>query len=283
MAKWDLGLSTFSFLLAACVMLFLACDDGGPRTGLNPNYKEPMIYGYLFKVEYFDRSVEYDKDFEVFDNDGLRMVPTVLLNDRPVEAYSYSATMYQYGDDHEIPVYEKYELEVQHYWGSGFCHLVMPADFHLTTPPDTYILKKESTLVSAWRAAKGAQWYWASIYVDYDYNDTTGSWDSYTFTLDTLVHDTFIAVPPARVFPPIVGEVLEGDALVTVWAGYGPAVEPGDLGNIRGTAAGFVNAINQPHEKYFYVGAPPLARRVPDGRTVLARFKARLRSRMPLP
>jgi hypothetical protein len=122
-----------------------------------------------------------------------------------------------------------------------------------------------------------------SILADYDFYDTTGSWDSYTFTLDTLVHDTWIAVPPSRVFPSFVRDVLEGDALVTTWAGYGPAVEPGDLGNIRGTATGFVNAINQPRERYFYVGAPPLARRVPDGRTMLARFKARLRSRMPLP
>jgi hypothetical protein len=265
------------------VLFLLACDDGRGRTGLNPNYKEPMVYGYLFKVEYFDRSIEYDKDFDVFDNDGLRMVPIVLLNGGQVEVYSYGPTAYQYGDDHEIPVYEKYELEVRHYWGSGFCHLVMPGDFHLTMPPDTYILKKESTLVSSWRASRGAQWYWVSIYADYDYNDTTGSWDNYTFTLDTLVYDTGIVVPPSRVFPPIVGELLEGDALVTVWAGYGPAVEPGDLGNVRGTAAGFVNAINQPRERYFYVGAPPLNRRAPDGRTVLSRFKTRLRSRMPTP
>jgi hypothetical protein len=263
--------------------LFLACDDGGGRTGLNPNYKEPMVYGYLFKVEDFGRSILYDKDFEVFDDDGLRMVPIVLLNGRQVEVYSYNPTIYEYGDTYEIPVYRKYELEVKHYWGSGFCHLVMPADFHLTVPPDTYILKKESTLVSTWRASRGSQWYWVSVYVGYDYNDTTGTWDSYEFTLDTLVHDTSIAIPPNQVFPPFVGEVLEGDALITIWAGYGPAVEPGDLGNIRGTAVGFVYAINEPREKYFYVGAPPAARRAPDGRTVLEQFKARLRSRMPLP
>jgi hypothetical protein len=264
------------------VVLFFACDSGG-QTGLNHNCKEPMVYGYLFKVEYSDRSIEYDKDFEVSDDDGLRMVPIVLLNGKQVEAYAYSPTVYQYGDAYEIPAYEKYELEVKHYWGSGFCHLVMPADFHLTAPPDTYILEMESTLVPTWRTARGAQWYWVSIYVDYDYIDTTGSWDNYTFTLDTLVHDTSIAIPPNRVFPTFVREVLEGDALVTTWAGYGPPVEPGDLGNIRGTAIGFVNAVNQPRDRYFYVGAPPLTRRVPDGRTVLERFKTRLRSRMPLP
>jgi hypothetical protein len=268
-------------LATLCVILVLACNDVGGRTGLNPNYKEPMVWGYLYKVEYFDQTVEYQKDFEVVDFDGLRMVPVVLLNGKQVEAYSYSATTYEYGDSHTIPAHQKYELEIDHYWGIGFCHLVMPGDFHLTLPPDIYTLGRESTLVSKWLASPGAQWYWASVYVDYDYYDTTGSWDNYAFTLDTLVYDTGISLTPDRVFPPFVAELLAGDALVTVWSGYGPPIEPGDIGNVRGTAAGFVNAINEPREKYFYVNAPPLARRAPDGRAVSERFKTRLRSRMP--
>ena len=264
-----------------CAVLFCACDSDGGRTGLNPNYKEPMVYAYLLKVEFYDRTVEYDKDFEVFDYDGLRMVPVVLLNGRQVEAYSYSPTTYQYGDSYVIPAYQTYELEVRHYWGTGFCHLVMPGNFHLTMPPDIYILGQESTLVSAWHPSRGAQWYWVSVYVDYDYNDTTGTWDNYVFRLDTLVNDTSIVLPPERIFPGFVGQVIEGDAMVQVWSGNGPAVEPGDLGNIRGTAVGFVNAINEPREKYFYVGAPPAARRAPGGRVMLEQFKARLRSRVP--
>jgi len=242
-----------------------------------------MVWGYLFKVENYDRSIEYDKDFMVFDNDGLRMVPVVLLNGKQVEPYFYGPTAYQYGDTFDIPVYRRYELEVRHYWGTGFCHLVMPADFRLTVPSDTYILKLESTLVSTWRSARGAQWYWVSIFADYDYEDSTGSWENYEFNLDTLVHDTSIALPPNRTFPAFVHKLLEGDALITVWAGYGPPIEPGDYGNVRGTAVGFVNAINQPRERYFYVGAPPLTRRAPEGKTVVARFKRRLRARAPVP
>ena len=122
-----------------------------------------------------------------------------------------------------------------------------------------------------------------SIYVNYDYYDTTGVWDNRVFRLDTLMHDTSIAVPPERMFPPVVGQVICGDASVTVWSGYGPPDEPGDLGNVRGNAVGFVNAINEPPTTYFYVGAPPASRRAPDGRSQLERFKARLRSRMPHP
>jgi hypothetical protein len=117
--------------------------------------------------------------------------------------------------------------------------------------------------------------------VNYDYYDTLGVWDNREFRLDTLMHDTWIIVPPERIFPSFVGQVIEGDGSVTIWSGNGPPVEPGDFGNVRGTAVGFVNTVNEPPAKYFYVGAPPAARRAPDGRSELERFKARLRSRLP--
>jgi hypothetical protein len=277
--RWALLLILFPL----CLALFLACDDGGDRTGLNPNYKEPMVWGFLSK-DFTLGELTYDKEIDVIDYDGLRMAPIVLLNGGRVSLLGYSPFEYDYGDTFVIPTYQKYEVEVRHYWGTGFCHVVMPGDFNLTSPPDrNYILGKESTLVSTWRASRAAQWYWLSIFAWYDYYDTTGSWDYYEFSLDTLVYDTSIAVPPERIFPPFVGEVIEGDASVTVQAAYGPANEPGDIGNVRGNAVGFVNAVNVPPERYFYVGAPPAARRAPDGRTMLARFKTRLRCRMPLP
>jgi hypothetical protein len=275
-----LGLVT---LLAA--ILLLSCEDGGGKNDYNPNYREPMVWGLLSKVSDIEQEVSYQKDFEVFDFDGLRMVPTVLLNDSQVETYFYSPTEYDYGDTNVIPTNRRYDLEVRHYWGTGFCHLVMPGDFELTLPPrvpfDTFVLGQRESLASAWRASRGAQWYWLSVYVNYDYYDTLGAWDNREFRLDTLMHDTWIIVPPEQMFPPVVGEVIEGDASVTIWSGNGPPVEPGDLGNIRGAAVGFVNAVNEPPSKYFYVGARRAERRAPDGRAELERFKARLRSRLP--
>ena len=277
----------FGLVALLGVALFLSCEAGGGKNDLNPSYKEPMVWGLMSKVWDVDLAVSYQKDFQVFDYDGLRMVPVVSLNGQPVEAISYSATSYEYGDTNVIPTNHKYELEVQHFWGTGFCHVVMPGDFALTLPPnlplDTFLLGQESTLVTAWRASQGAQWYWLSIFVGYDYYDTLGVEDNREFRLDTLVQDTWIAVPPERMFPPIVGRVIAGDASVTIWSGNGPPDEPGDLGNVRGTAFGFVSAINEPPSKYFYVGAPPATRRAPDGHIEFERFKARLRSRMPHP
>jgi len=263
-----------------CVVLFGACDSGGGRAGLDPNYREPMVWGFLSR-DFTLGELTHSKEIDIIDFDGLRMAPIVLLNGSRVDLLAYSAFEYDYGDTNVIPAYCRYEVEVQHYWGTGFCHVVMPGDFSLTMPPYRYILEQESALVSTWRQSRGAQWYWLSIFAVYEFYDTTGAWDDYTFTLDTLVYDTSIAVPPERIFPPFVGEVISGDASVTVLAGYGPANEPGDLGNVRGNAVGFVSSVNVPPEKYFYVVAPPAARRAPGGHVMLEQFKARLRSRKP--
>jgi hypothetical protein len=275
----------FGLVTLLAAVFLLSCEDGGGKNDYNPNYREPMVWGLLSKVWDDEQAVSYQKDFGVFDFDGLRMVPIVLLNDSQVEPYYYSPAEYDYGDTNVIPTNRRYDLEVRHYWGTGFCHLVMPGDFALTLPPrvpfDTFMLRQDASLLTAWSASQGAQWYWLSVYVNYDYYDTLGAWDNREFRLDTLMHDTWIIVPPQQMFPPVVREVIEGDASVTVWSGNGPPVEPGDLGNVRGAAVGFVNAINEPPSKYFYVGARRAERRAPDGRSELERFKARLHSRLP--
>jgi hypothetical protein len=268
------------FVGLVALLLWAAGCDNGPTTIPDPNYREPMINGYVYKVEYYDGSTEYDKDVEVFDQAGLRMVPRVLLNDAPLEIYYYGTTVYRYGDGNHNPVLTKYELDVEHFWGSAFARVTLPGDFDFTGPRGDYIMGMESTLVVTWQRSHAAQWYWVSLVADYDYLDSLGEWDNREFRIDTLILDTFLILPPERVFPDFVVTVTEGDALATIWSGNGPAVEPGDKGNVRGIGFGFFNAVNEPMERYFYVGAPPRLRRCPGQREEAQRFLARLRQRV---
>ena len=245
-------------VLAAAVLAVLlggGCDR--LQSWPDPNYSEPMINGYLYTVEFYDGTRAYDIDIEVFDNRGLRMVPVVRLNGAEVDPYLYGTTVYRYGDTLPFEVYAPYRLEVEHYWGEAFSRVVMPGDFRMTSPPVNYIMGRDSTLVITWEHSDGAQWYWLDSYFDYDFIDWNQQWDDYSFDFDTLVSDTFVVIPPEKVFPGYVEEVLEGDASVYVLAGYGPQVEPGDHGNVHGVGFGFFSAGNEPMEKYFYVGAPP--------------------------
>lgn len=242
----------------------------------DPNYSEPMINGYLYRGEYYDYSVKYERYVEVFDPKGLRMVPVVRLNDEELEAFYYTWTRYGYGDTVPFVVNQPYELEVTHYFGRAGARVIMPGNFTVVTPPERYILDLDSTLYISWTSSAGAEWYWVEIDIEYDYRDTLGAEDDRSFRLDTLVKDTWLVVGPERIFPGFIEDVYEGDASVMVWSGNGPAIEPGDKGNITGVGFGFFNALNEPREKYFYVGAPIMTRRCPDVRVMRNRLFQRL-------
>jgi len=242
-------------LLTKIVFLLTIFFLSGCRQ-LDPNYSEPMINGYLYRVEYYDRSIEYERYVEVSDNRGLRMVPVVTLNNELLKVLYYSWTKYGYGDTYQFPLDTFYELKVTHYWGNAWAKVAMPGNFSLLSPPEGYVLDMESTLVISWTRSSRAEWYWVEVDIEYEYRDTLNQEDDLTFGLDTMVFDTFYIIPSSRIFPGFVSDVIEGDGSVMVWAGCGPAIEPGDRGNVQGVGFGFFNAINEPREKYFYVGAP---------------------------
>ncbi|NPV13924.1 hypothetical protein HPY86_03215 [candidate division WOR-3 bacterium] len=247
---------------------------------LDPNYSEPMVNGYLYRGEYYDYSVEYERYVQVFDPKGLRMVPIVTLNEERLDVLSYNWTRYEYGDTLEFDVSRPYELRVVHYWGNAQARVTMPGNFSLTSPPERYILDLDSTLVISWTRSEGAEWYWVELDVSYEYRDTLGTENDYDLRLDTMVQDTYLIVSPERIFPGFVADVIEGDGSAMVWSGCGPAIEPGDRGNVQGVGFGFFNAINEPREKYFYVGAPIQVRRCPDRRTATGQFLEKLRNRI---
>ena len=262
-------------VLATFVLLVAGCER--EDSGLDPAYREPRVDAFLYKVEYYDGSLEYSTYIEVFDEVGLRMVPVVRLNGGEVPVYYYSPSLYRYGHEEPFAVGQRYELEIDHYWGRAFSRLVMPGDFSLTAPDSDYVMGLESTLVVTWRSSPRAQWYWVDLYCDFDYYDTLLHWDDYSFNLDTLVPDTFLVVPPERVFPGYVMELIEGDGSALVWAGNGPPVEPGDVSNVRGAGFGFFSAANEPKERYFWVGAPWRAGHAPRTGPSRAKLEQRLR------
>lgn len=267
-----------------CLLLILLSCSGDRQNSpiLPPGYSEPMINAFLIRTQYYDYSVDYSRYVEVFDNHGLRMVPVVTLNHETLAPYYYNPLQYRYGDEKSFPVHAVYNLRVSHYWGEAFSRVVMPGNFRIELPPEGYILDIDSSLLAVWRTSAAAQWYWVQVYVEYDFLDSFGRWDDHLFELETLVVDTSLLIPRRRLFPWYVADVLEGDAAVVVWSGNGPAVEPGDLSNIRGIGFGFFNATNEPREKYFYVGAPPARRRVPDASSYRTRFISHLHSRLSL-
>lgn len=265
-------------LSAVATLIPLAGCRDNRLVGRDPLYDQPMVNCYLYRLQFYDYSVEYSTYAEVFDSDGLRMVPIVALNRDTLQPFYYSPTAYRYGHERPFPVNARYDLNVTHYWGNAFSRVVMPGNFNMTLPPERYILGLDSTLTVSWQRSSAAQWYWLEVDVDYEFEDSLGTWSDCELSLDTMLTDTVVTLEPRRLFPSgmKIARLLEGDGSAMVWSGNGPAIEPGDIGNVRGDGFGFFNAINEPREKYFYVGAPPLGRRCPDAKSVSVRRLGRL-------
>ena len=52
----------FGYVAVPIAVLAMCCErPAGP--GLDPLYSEPMINGTLYRVEFYDNSVEYRRDF----------------------------------------------------------------------------------------------------------------------------------------------------------------------------------------------------------------------------
>ncbi len=239
-------------------------------------YSEPMINGWLYRGEYYDNAVEYERYVEVFDPEGLRMVPVVSLNKELLPVSYYSWTKYAYKDSSKFGVNQPYELEVEHYWGKATARVTMPGNFSLRHPGEGYILDLDSTLYVSWSRSAGSQWYFVEIDIEYTYRGVNGEEGEEIIQLDTMLTDTMLVISRERIFPTQVADVYDGDGSVMVWSGNGPAIEPGDKGNVRGSGFGFFNAINEPRERYFYVGAPVFSRRCSDAQSMRIRMKARL-------
>jgi hypothetical protein len=239
----------------------------------------PLIYGKLYKYIDYSNDTVWQRYFEVFDIDGLPMIPLVKLNSAEVEMYQFDYIQCIYYDDTvHFATNQEYELTVDHYYGQANCKIWMPGDFSMISPGPTYILKSDSVLFITWHKSERASWYWLSVDGDYDYEDSFGEWDNYEFYHDTVVYDTFVRYARNRFIPDYVKNIIEGEAEAGVWALDGPNCwKPGTKGNIRGQGFGYFYSIYEPRLLDFYVGAPPKTPKLKNRSKVWDRLKAKVK------
>ena len=238
----------------------------------------PVIDGYLTKVVYYAGDTIWDRYFEVFDDDGLPMVPQVKLNGEQVEIDDFYYRLCVYQDTVHFATGKKYDLTVDVDQGQASASINMPGEFSMISPGPTYILNRDSVLTVYWHKSDKATWYWFSVYLDYDFLDSLGEWDSYEFYHDTILYDTVVRYPRNFFIPGNVQTIIEGEAEAGTWALDGPnRWEPGTKGNIRGQGLGYFSATYQPRELDFYVGGPPKSPKLGNSSKVWDHLRERIK------
>lgn len=239
---------------------------------------DPLIDAYLTKYVPYVGDTIWDRYVEVFDVNGLPMIPSVKLNDEEVVMEDYDLIQCIYYDTVHFATGQEYKLTVDHYYGQARAKINMPGEFTMLSPDPTYILGRDSVLTITWHKSDKASWYWFSLYLEYDYEDTADDWDVYEFYQDTILYDTIIQYPRRYFFPDYVVRILEGEAEAGTWALDGPnRYEPGTKGNIGGQGLGYFSANYQPRELDFYVGAPPKTPKLRNSSKIWDRLREKSR------
>lgn len=235
------------------------------------------IVGWVSKMEFTKDNVKYYREVGVYNYRGFKMIPKVLMNDTLLPLRNEPFTYAFYGNYSPFLTNQKYKLKVEHQDGIAFSEVYMPSDFEILYPQEETIIKKtQEPLKIFWQKSEGAEWYEVEFVVEYDYLLPNGDEDDFTFSLDTVVKDTYLIIDGKRIFPEYVKEVLDGEGNITIYSGTGPALRPGEKGNIKGSGYGFFNALYSPEDRIFYIEAPPkVKKQISNKQKVFLRLKNR--------
>ena len=220
--------------------------------------EEVYIQGWVSKMEFEKNDVRYYREVGVYNYKGFKMIPKVFINDLFLPLINEPFTYALYGNYSPFESGKNYKLKVEHEGGKAYGEVFMPKDFEILYPQEETIIKKsELPFKVIWQKSEGADWYEAVISIEYDFLLANGEEDDFTFSLDTVLKDTFLIIDAQRIFPIYVAEILSGEGNITVYSGTGPALKPGEKGNIKGFGYGFFNALYSPEDRTFYIEAEP--------------------------
>lgn len=219
-------------LLIPIILLIISCGGGGERASI-----EAYIYAW------HSNNVLYrEADIEIYKYNGFKAIPLVTVNEETLQVDNLSYSPYTFHYIEDIPwviLGSECKIEVDYGDGRGDATDTLPAEFRITSPIDGDTLHKGSDLNIAWQSSTGADWYWLYIDIDYDYIDTSGSWDNFSFSLDTIMHTTSYTLSASIIFPGDVDSITGSSNYVDLASVAGPDLIPGTEGNIKGNAVGF--------------------------------------------
>lgn len=126
---------------------------------------------------------------------------------------------------------------------TALADIPLPAEFSLTShqPYSVVVIPVGDDLALSWATSTGADFYLASVFLEYSYYDYYGNLDSSMCWIDSILPGTSVAFAQARLFPDLddIRAVSSSDGYFYVYAFSGP-YGPGEKGNIEGDGMGFV-------------------------------------------
>ena len=232
------------------VMIFLglglsSCE--GPEGPQGPQGPSALMTGVYGEVAWGWWSATINAEFEVFESPS---IPTVQINGIPCQR---QFTMYGdgfkfYGTDLPLALGDSVHIIVNYLKPDGDpeviqSDIILPGPFAFTAPDtsDDVVISVGDSLMVSWTESSGADVYSVDFSFRYNYFDTLGGYQVYTFELDTLITETAITFGSELLFPnpALIDSIVSygGNGWFNVWAKHGPWRE-GDPTNVYGDGIG---------------------------------------------
>ncbi len=240
-------------VLGCALLLYIGCGKG---------QRASIIGSVYFSWNYYYDSLTKECYIEGYKYNGFNAIPLITINTDtlPLDYSAFSPTGFEYeGSITNLDDGDECKLKVDYGEGKGEATDTVPGEFKITKPDTNTVLHKGNSLLIEWESSKGAQWYWLTAYISYDYLDNNGNWEEFEYELDTMIEGTSYTISASTLFPSDVDSVLWGDGIVHVEAVNGPKSEPGVKGNIKGNAVGFFWCAYAP--KFVWFSVEQLAQR----------------------
>lgn len=233
--------------------------------------------GWISKMEFTKENVKYFQEVYVYNYRGFKMIPKVFINDTLLKLMNEPFTYAFYGNYSPFATNKNYKLKIETEEGVASSQVYMPKDFEILYPKEeTIIEKSQAPFKIFWQKSEGAEWYEVVISIEYDYLLSNGEEEEFTFSLDTVVKDTYLILDGKLIFPEYVMKIIAGEGNISIYSGAGPSLKPGEKGNIKGYGYGFFNALYSPEDRLFYIEAEPkVKRQLVNKEKILERFKNR--------
>ena len=227
-----------SFLVAATSLtVIVGCE--GPEGPQGP--AGPVLVYVVARVDVPGyRSYSSYARVEVYNSPG---IPSVNINDillyrRDPSYFSHTDFPISEGDSAELLVtYTKTDGNP----GIAQANIVMPEPFEITVPDTSRdTISFGDSIIVGWSSSEGAEIYSLEFYFQFYYVDTSGTQQSFYYSIDTLLTDTLIVFPPSVLFPSAgeIDSMMYGYGNFEIWAVNGP-IRENDFGNITGDGIGF--------------------------------------------
>ncbi|MEN3044051.1 MAG: hypothetical protein ABDH37_02380 [Candidatus Hydrothermales bacterium] len=194
-------------------------------------------------------------------------IPDVKINDIDIPIYYFYGSSFSFYKDNITTLSSGTNLNLKVTYkksdgnqGEAIATAKIPGIFGITSPYPEASIPVGGSLNVVWSQSLNANFYFANLYLYYEYIDLVGNHSRFSCDVETTLTQTSITFPPSVLFPDLneIDSIYYSIGYFYVLGINGPKLEYGEMGNVEGDGSGFFWGVMLGDEIYVYISGTEL-------------------------